>query len=437
MRDLIESLKLERKLRLGTNTVEALRKEFLTLMKNVKRLRDAKGAYELKTAMSNWGKRFGEYAKQISDDLRDRGSRDPKANKGWVEQHQKNIGVVWDFAWEAEHMSLESWEYIKKYSHKYDSAEEVYQDSKEDIRKWANRTKRKAVAAWKWMKEVSKWAESEGLQGGGGRSIVLRTADRENIKIEGFRMQIVGYDEDEEFHAKGMGKVKAALRTYKTRAQKVYPWLIKYQLPLVLYFEGGNNRDSAAATYEKDHITMTMWGIHSGSPQEGARVLAHEMGHHLFQAVLSGKAKKAWTDFIRSNYTKLDLRKVVAMLKPGEDLNALDKRIEKTQPILHLQLQTLMQTDSGRNLYSLVGIKDYLDRGEDPIFHVPQIPISGYAAKNPEEAFCEALGILVGYGPRAVLPPVLRMLRSLAGGVKLEGKLESRDIRSLITSLRP
>lgn len=425
--DLIEELDalLEKRQHLNVNMVEKFRKEFLVLMKNVKRLRNAKDAYALKKALFGWAERFEEYAKQIRNDLNDRTSlRDPDANTSWAQEHERTMKAVWDFSWEVGHMPLESWEYVKKYNRdRYPDAEAVYQASKEDIRKWESRVKSKARLAWKWMKEVGEWATRKDLQGGGGRPITINTMERENINLEGFKIQLVGFDEGDSFHQKGLAKVKAALRVYKQRAGKVYPWLLKYQLPMVLLFEGG--KDSAAATYEKDHITVTTWGIHAGSPAEGARVFAHEMGHHLFQQVLSGKAQQAWDNFVKGSYVTLDLKTVLAKLKPGEKLSDLDDRIEKTDPILHLQLQTLLHDISYKSLdlYTFDRIKEYLDKGGDPNVRVPALPISGYAAKNPEEAFCEALGILVGYGPQAVLPQVREMMRTLVSGVRLESKM--------------
>jgi len=70
------------------------------------------------------------------------------------------------------------------------------------------------------------------------------------------------------------------------------------------------------------------------------------------------------------------------------------------------------------------GIRKYLDDGGDPVVRVPTNPITGYSGKNSDEAFCEALGNLVAYGPKAVPDVVLGMLRSvLGGGVKIASRV--------------
>ena len=105
----------------------------------------------------------------------------------------------------------------------------------------------------------------------------------------------------------------------------------------------------------------------------------------------------------------------------------IDESLMREDPILHIQLSTLMN-DPG---YSRVadwlfasGIRKYLDAGGNPIIRVPTNPITGYAGKNSDEAFCEALGNLVGYGPKAVPDAVLKMLRSvLGGGVRVASRV--------------
>lgn len=49
---------------------------------------------------------------------------------------------------------------------------------------------------------------------------------------------------------------------------------------------------------------------------------------------------------------------------------------------------------------------------------VPVFPVSGYGATNPEEAFCDALGFYVAYGPGAVLEPLRELLFRLLPRVR-------------------
>ena len=57
-------------------------------------------------------------------------------------------------------------------------------------------------------------------------------------------------------------------------------------------------------------------------------------------------------------------------------------------------------------------------RDKQEALHVPVFPVTGYGATNPEEAFCDALGLYVAYGPGAVLEPVREILFRLAPQVR-------------------
>jgi hypothetical protein len=146
------------------------------------------------------------------------------------------------------------------------------------------------------------------------------------------------------------------------------------------------------------------------------------MGHHLFQTVLKGEAQKAWSVLIKGGRAQVDLRDVMRLIKPGEDTSDFADRIVREDPILALQLHTLMWDPSYADLGfpSLEKIRRYLDDGGDPIVIVPSKPITGYAAKNPEEAFCETLGIAVGYGPRTLLPAIKAWFQRFIPNVKWE-----------------
>ena len=68
-------------------------------------------------------------------------------------------------------------------------------------------------------------------------------------------------------------------------------------------------------------------------------------------------------------------------------------------------------------------------KGEQPVFHmtwaqveaakaqtrreVPRLPVTSYGATNAEEAWCDAVGNMVAYGPQAVLEPVRELVYAL------------------------
>jgi len=166
---------------------------------------------------------------------------------------------------------------------------------------------------------------------------------------------------------------------------------------------------------------VSFWIIHKTDFRDVARSLAHEMGHHAYRVLLNSEGRKFWSEAVHGGNTTLDLREVLKKMNPEESFSDFDKRIQKEDPILSLQLDTLLYDPTYRDL-DLLGsqsIRDYLGKGEDPIVRVPLKPITGYAAKNEDEAFAETVGMLVGYGSKAVLPEVIHRLRLLVPGMKV------------------
>jgi hypothetical protein len=137
------------------------------------------------------------------------------------------------------------------------------------------------------------------------------------------------------------------------------------------------------------------------------KTLAHEMGHHIFQSVLSKEAEKLWYALIRGDYGDIDLRELLQKwpenIKWSHDFS---DSIRESDPILSLQVSTVWEGYQpggmmGQSIDKREDFQRMLDNGETRL-RVPSTPITGYAGKNAEEAFCETVGMLVTYGPRAV-----------------------------------
>lgn len=215
-------------------------------------------------------------------------------------------------------------------------------------------------------------------------------------------------------------KIKESLRLYRKAAQHRTPLLLKVQLPIKLnYFDQG--RGDASASYKRDHIDVKFWGLHADK-KRFVHILAHEMGHHVYRTYLSGSAREFWERSIKGDWGSIDFREVLKKMKPHESIADFSDRIEREDPVLHIQLETLVYNHRYKDLdlYSMSTIREDISRGLlDPVLKVPKSPITGYAAKNPEEAFCEVLGLLVGYGPRTVLPEVLSRMKVILPNIKL------------------
>ena len=447
------------------STVKQFRRDFLTLMKNTSRINRDKALLDRwRSASRQWNERFKGFGSQVRDDLEGRirvnkgkPSYEQTINVDWAQYYIDNMDPFWNFTWEFGQLpSLDSKKAESREEHIermmahpsakregwteeslgdwYDKAvqkgwlktqeqldEAAWEKWEEETRKWANRAKSKARAAWKYLKDLVAWTERGGLYGGGEDPVVLVEPTVENLTLEGFKVQFVGYPEASDFMHSYLDSVKAGLKYFRRRASRVYPPMLRQMLPLKFIWKGDNpaeNRD-AAATYNQTYITVTHWGF-SSKPKEFAHIVAHEMGHHLFKQ-LTGQQKEDWKDFIRGDYVDLDLRDVMARMRSGESLREFADRIKSEDPILYIQIETTYHHYTTRHwdLYSVYGIQDHLDAGLPAVIRVPANPITGYANKNPEEAFCEALGKLVTWGPRTLPDPVVWWLKQMLPNLKI------------------
>lgn len=66
--------------------------------------------------------------------------------------------------------------------------------------------------------------------------------------------------------------------------------------------------------------------------------------------------------------------------------------------------------------YTRTEIKALRDKQEKR--NVPLFPVTGYAATNPEEAWCDAFGNLIAYGPRMLLEPVRELIYRLFPAIR-------------------
>jgi hypothetical protein len=420
---------------LTKHLVERLRKDFLMLMKNLKRAKNYEDAARIRLAVIKWKNHYDDIISQIRPAIEglirmDLGKEpwEKKANDGWAKEYRDKQSPIWSLQSDMGEFPMSTIEQVKsgiaRYGYRGTSKEQLFAEYKKSFAKWDAKVKRHAREAWKWLLDLVAWTERPGMYGGGGEVLSVRYPkdDAEIQSMEGFSVQVRGFEDGKD--EKYMGEFQRGLKHYRQRAKQLMPWLLSHKIPFILHF-ARNRRlmsNSAAATYSpKKLININIFGMH-GQDGDVAKVLAHEMGHHLYQSVMSKKMKDDWHGLIKGSETWLDLRDAVKEMKPGESDWDFDHRIEKENPILSLQLATLYDDPRYKrlDLISMDQIKEYLDNGGDPKVRVPGKPISGYAAKNTEEAFCEALGLLVGHGPRALLPEIRAALQILFPRLKIE-----------------
>ncbi len=412
---------------LTADKVKGLRKDFLTLMKNVKVIVANKDIHQIdkwRSAMIRWGVQFEKMLVQIRRDIEGRvrvQSGNPEWNKPVDEADAaallRDMGDVWAFSLEATgRIPGSPMDYYRDYNRRNDkwyTDDRILDDQLNGIEAWERRIRTKSRKTWRWLDDVARWTQQTGLHSGGGEPVQLSNNEKQNTRMAGFQVQLKDHAESDT--SRRMVKdLERGLAYYRKRASRILPHMLRATLPFVLDFSDGQG--AYAARYEDDHISINIWGA-IGAPREVAHVIAHEMGHHVWHQLLSGQAMKAWSDFVRGSNVKLNLRDIVKKWNGKSD-----KEMKKRDPVLALQLDTLMYNPGTQhlNFYGISSIRRYLEKGGDPVVSVPSRPITGYAGKNPEEAFCEALGRLVAYGSRTVLPSVRAMMQAVLPRLKVE-----------------
>lgn len=288
----------------------------------------------------------------------------------------------------------------------------VLKDLREAVPTWAQKTVRSFEPLWKLLRKLS----SKPL----GKELAVFTT--EERRIEGIPVVLEYTGEDELFGEEDyLPQIRELLRRYVRAASDRFPLLLRGQLPVHISF-GCQSGDwgGYAARYEGTSIAACAGELVSDLGY-GVQVLAHEMGHHIFKNFLSTQDHSLWKMAISGQYEQIDLREALKKSRPGQKVP--DPQLAETDPILYLQLEGLQNDESAssraRWVRTTEDIQEYLERGNSPWIKVKSKPITGYGATNDEEAFCEAVGLLVGFGPKALLPEVRRILQRIVPGVRV------------------
>ena len=471
----IVNIHIARTFNLDEKEVARLRKDFLTFMKNVRKgvVKTPAHRQELTVAFTAWSGDFEKLGRIIRDSLQGRvrqwkhqidrsdtwNKRELSHKIGWGEYYLNNMNPFWDFLseiWGLPEFEVEpvrdegelrdrfrengisDYEADQYLLHNpLPTEEELIEKGRvkwqAKANKWDKRISRKARLAWKFLKELIEWTNAP-WSGSDAEPISVITPTEEVTDLEGFRFMMRGFDEStSEIKHQKLQLLKVALKKFRKRANKVLPMMIRGSLPFIVdwTFHGQSDGD-AAAVYERSHIRITPWGL-SSNLGFFVQMLAHEMGHHIFQTHLSKGARDFWYAAVKGDYGDFDLRTLVSTMKSlGEDWYYDSKKLAQSDPILYLQAQTLLfgmykNTEIGDRGGSLEDLESYLSKGKNPIIKVPKSPISGYAAKNPEESFCEAIGKLVSYGPKSLPDTVLGWLKMVLPNVKFAKTAKKHD----------
>ena len=386
-------------------SIEKLRKDFLQLVGNTPRATTPALANHLAEGVRTYGQYFNDLIfTRLMDFLKE-------------QEWKKNLTKEEKDHWETR-IRKSSWLlYIElslplKEPDNYYSPETRFRQFEADRDKWLRRVQSVARGAWKDLREFIEWFERAREE-----PVALNMPTRTIQDMSGFSVQVVMPEDPSEYLTKGVEVFQAALPIYKSRAAKVLPWLLQHKLPFILSPDSGLDE---AGRYEGRHITIGLWSIANHPVAQMVKTIAHEMGHHLHKA-MGRDARIYWDAAIRGDYGPLDLRKLLdAWPESIKDTYDLEKHFRKTDPILSLQISVAFggyPPNRRDPLSTREQVEAMVASGEGVI--VPKTPITGYAGKNSEEAFCEALGLLIAYGPQTVHPQVREWLMTTVPAIKV------------------
>ena len=403
-RELVMVAKLvgSRRVPLNIAKINQFRRDFLMFMKNTKRADTYEKAVAWRQAASRWATSLEEYIyDQMLDELKE-------------QVYRKQVDEQWWKHWDEE-IRKGTYQFMLSIippiedSDSYWSKEDRFVQFHDKLPKWDSRVRRQARGAWKVLTEFVEWYEQKGEQ------FVVNEPMDEKANIEGFDIVMQGQDDLSDFILsrlpEWMGIMKEGLKRYRVRASKVLPLMLRTRIPIVVDFRSllGNMGE-----YQRRSIMVNITGIES--PNEFVRIMAHEMSHHLFKEYLTGEKRDVWYRFISGNYGELNLLDMAKKMG-GKDLYD-NKSLMKTDPVLYLQVMGLYNDLATKrrmgDIFTGDALREAIESGEMPeTMNVQVKPISGYAQKSPEEAFCEAVGNCVAYGPATVFEEVRETLKQI------------------------
>ena len=383
---------------LDVQRVKAFRKDFITLMKNVKIVSSYEQATEWKHHFNIWHERFEEFIfTHLLGDLKNmkfRGDITDSQAEYWDDKIRSDL---WDFTTEARVPMFLTDDYW--------SEESRYRQYQQEVGKWERRVRRRSRRAWTTLQEFVKWYQSE------------RSEEMNVLEPVEFTYQIAGRNvllrllPDSRVDAKdAIKKLTKAFRIYDSRVGSV-PGLSKVKMPIVvdLTLRGIDK----GGEYKRGELWLYAIAF-SDNPKGLAKVIAHEYCHRLWH-MIGSKSQDIWVGFVRGNLGVLDLSEVLRDYG-NEQFLWDNNKIKRKDPILYLKIQQLYDMPSTRqfkNMLTMEQLREYIGRTNESNVWVNASPISGYAGKNPEEAFCEAMSLWCVYGNRAVLPEVRAILEQI------------------------
>lgn len=271
--------------------------------------------------------------------------------------------------------------------------------------------------------------------------------NRRKVSMEGFDLTFNGeIDVSERIASEIRERLRPVLVQYRRQAQRYFPALVAEFTPHldIWYYNaygdktpGGHYYGSGRgiALYPRNYRWFDAAEPTNNQRDDVVQTIAHEAGHRIWRTVLNERQREAWTALV-TQQAPIDYGAILAAFDANPEaprVFQLLTAIKEANPTLWIQIHVASSVydpeyakkaestswrymdpnahkDDPRPLWWFTREEIAALRDEQKVRKVPVFPITGYAATNPEEAWCDALGNLMAYGPMAVLEPIRELI---------------------------
>lgn len=384
--------------------IKSLRKDFLDLTRAVSKAQDFKEAERLMEALVIWRENFDHFTELLLKEL------DAKGLQGHASRIREDS---WDLSITMGNPPLDR---SKITSPHYSwGPDTVFQDFQNKMPSWFRKVRRHARDLWKRMET----AVSRGIE------IQVQLEEDYQMEMEGFQVMVQELDLSEKAKItqkilkERMGVLAPGLRAYKKRALQIFPVLVQKQVPIIIRMDGGLNELAVYKGSGTRRIEI-MANKLDKDVKRFVHVMAHEMAHHIYQTQLSEQQTDFWYRIVKAHKTVINVDEVLSIWPVGMSRFDFDDLLMEENPELYIQLQSIF-TDphyQGQNpLYREEFVEFKESWGNDLLVNTG-LP-TGYSSKNSQEAFCEVIGTLVAYGPKALPDAGVQWIKKILPQIKI------------------
>lgn len=236
------------------------------------------------------------------------------------------------------------------------------------------------------------------------------------LRLGGIDVEMQNFSATDSNHKASLGAIKHAVHFVVNEIRKMFGKRSIFPTLRIKFGNPGNTKDygvyhpkiwetSPGRFVDSNVIELFMENFQN---QEDWRlfveVIAHEYGHYIWHKVFSAGARRFWAKDFDDDVMEIDTEQLrLSYKESGMSVTEWLKRQREHDPVTYRQLESVR--DWNKVAKMLIS-----DRPAKKPLMVRKHPITRYGETNAEEAFCEAYGYYMAYGPRTLLPAVRKRL---------------------------